>query len=73
MPLTANRLSPRWFAIIFFLIVAVALLTSDKGQIAGDGIKRWEALDALMSDHELTSDKYSIVQPLFAVPLYIAG
>ena len=58
---------------LYFLLVALILLLSDKGQIAGDGIKRWEALDTLMSKGELTADKYSIVQPLCAVPLYTVG
>lgn len=63
----------RLFATVFFLFVAVVLLFSDKGQIEGDGIKRWEALDSLMSKGKFTTDKYSIVQPLFAVPLYVIG
>lgn len=34
---------------------------------------RWEALKTLMEEHRLTADKYTILQPLFASPLYAAG
>ncbi|HEX7343964.1 MAG TPA: hypothetical protein VF398_06855 [bacterium] len=46
---------------------------SDLGQIDGDGIARWNALWQLMENHRLTGDKYSIVQPLAAIPLFVAG
>jgi hypothetical protein len=58
---------------LFFALTALALLFAGRGQIEGDGIARWEALDALMSEGRLTDDKYSIVQPLFAAPCYAAG
>lgn len=44
-----------------------------KGKITGDGVARWEALESLMEKHRLTSDKYTIIQPLFAIPLYFVG
>lgn len=61
------------YSILFFLLVVLIIFFSDKGQISGDGVLRWEALRTLMEEHRLTSDKYTIVQPLFAVPLYAIG
>src|SRR5258706_15376701 len=50
--------------------VALILGFADKGQISGDGLIRWNALVELMEHHHLTDQKYSIVMPLFAAPLY---
>ena len=49
------------------------LLFSDKGQIAGDGAVRWRALVALMDEHRLTPDRYTLEMPLAAIPLWAAG
>ncbi|HYM60017.1 MAG TPA: hypothetical protein VEZ11_03900 [Thermoanaerobaculia bacterium] len=65
--------NPISFRALFFFLVAVILLLSDKGQIAGDGVTRWNALVALAEDHRLTPDKYTLVQPMLATPLYAVG
>ena len=49
------------------------LLFSDKGQIAGDGAVRWRALVALMDEHRLTPDRYTLEMPLAAIPLWVTG
>ncbi len=61
------------FRRLFLVLVAVVLLLSDKGQIAGDGIVRWNALVALVEDHHLNPEKYSLAQPVLATPLYAIG
>lgn len=66
-------LHPSAYAGLVILLLGLIIFFSDKGQIAGDGVPRWEALTALMSEHRLTADKYSIVQPLLAVPLFLIG
>jgi hypothetical protein len=63
----------RAFVALFFLLVLAALLFSDKGQIAGDGAVRWRALVALVDEHRLTPDRYTLEMPLAAVPLWAAG
>ena len=59
-----------WLVILLLFLI---IFFSDKGQITGDGVPRWEALTALMAEHRLTADKYSLVQPLLAVPLFLIG
>jgi hypothetical protein len=63
----------RTFVALFFLLVLAALAFSDKGQIAGDGVVRWRALVALMDEHRLTPDRYTLEMPLAAIPLWAAG
>ncbi len=58
---------------IFFSIIFLVLIFSDKGVISGDGGKRWDALRTIMEDGKLTADPYSLAQPIFSIPLYIAG
>lgn len=65
--------SPRWHTALVLGILVLIIFFSDKGHISGDGDVRWNALTALMEERRLTSDKYSIVQPLVAVPLYLIG
>jgi hypothetical protein len=72
-PRTAQGQSTLTFVLPFFLLVAAALAFSDRGQIAGDGLKRWQALVELAEHGRLTADRYSLVQPLLALPLYAAG
>ncbi len=60
------------FVLLLAFILLLCVLTVHKGQISGDGIPRWKDLDALMHGR-LTDDKYSIVLPLLASPLYAAG
>lgn len=38
-----------------------------------DGQERFQALDALVLEGRLTDSRYSIIGPLFAVPLYLVG
>jgi hypothetical protein len=66
-------ISPRWYAVFVLVIVFLSIFFSDKGHISGDGEVRWNALTALMEEGWLTSDKYSLVQPLIATPLYLIG
>lgn len=68
-----KALGTRAFTALFFALVALVLLFSDKGQIAGDGVVRWRALVALASEGRLTADRYSIEMPLLALPLWTAG
>ena len=63
----------RTFVALFFLLVLAALLFSDKGQISGDGTVRWQALVALVDEHRLTPDRYTLEMPLLATPLWAAG
>jgi hypothetical protein len=67
------RSGDRAFTALFFVLVAAALLFSDKGQISGDGGVRWHALTSLMDGHRLTEDRYTLEMPLLAVPLWAAG
>lgn len=55
------------------IIIVLAVFLSHKGRISGDGQVRWEALATLIQEGRLTPDKYSIVQPLLASPLYLLG
>jgi hypothetical protein len=66
-------MSGRGYAWCFCLLVLLVLLYSDKGKIEGDGIARWEAMVALAEQGRLTEGKYSLAQPLLAMPLYAAG
>jgi hypothetical protein len=63
----------RGFVCVLTLVISLCVLTLHKGQIAGDGVLRWKALTNLMEDGRLTPDRYSIVLPLAASPLYLAG
>jgi hypothetical protein len=65
--------SDRRFAAFFFVLVLVSLLFADKGQIAGDGEVRWNALVALLDEGRLTRDRYTMEMPLAASPLYALG
>ncbi len=67
------RSGDRTFTVLFFVLVAAALLFSDKGQISGDGGVRWRALTSLMDGHRLTQDRYSLEMPLLAAPLWVGG
>lgn len=58
---------------LFFILLSLIIFFSDLGQIDGDGRARWNALWQLMENHRLTGDKYSLVQPLAAIPLFVAG
>ncbi|MED5578745.1 MAG: hypothetical protein VX794_01810 [Nitrospinota bacterium] len=58
---------------VFFSIIFVILIFSDKGVISGDGGKRWEALRTIMEEGKLTSDPYSLGQPILSIPLYLLG
>jgi hypothetical protein len=66
-------ISPRWYAVVVLAIAFLIIFFSDKGHISGDGAVRWNALTALMEERQLTSDKYSLIQPLIAAPLYLVG
>lgn len=61
------------FSVLCFALVAAVLLFSDKGRIDGDAAARFQALEAVVERGELTAERYSIVQPLLAIPLYLAG
>ncbi len=63
----------RRYTVFFFAIVVLVLAFLDKGQITGDGAIRWNALVHLIENHQLTPDKYSIIQPIFAASLYLAA
>jgi hypothetical protein len=63
----------RLLTALFFVLVAAALLFSDKGQIAGDGEVRWRALVTLMAEGRLTPERYSLEMPFAASPLWAAG
>ena len=41
--------------------------------ITGDGAARYEALDALLRHGVLSSNRYSLIGPLFSTPLYLLG
>ena len=58
---------------IFFSIIFIVLIFSDKGVISGDGGKRWDALRTIMEDGRLTKDPYSLGQPILSIPLYVVG
>ncbi len=68
-----KSLGTRTFTGLFFGLVGAILLFSDKGQVSGDGRVRFNALAALVDEGRLTPDRYSLVQPVTAVPLYLAG
>ena len=61
------------FTALFFGLVALLLLFSDKGQVSGDGRVRFDALTSLVDGGRLTADRYSLLQPIAAAPLYLAG
>ena len=67
------RVSGRAFPAAFFALVALVLLLSDKGGIGGDAEIRFRALESMVERGELTADRYSVVQPLLAAPLYFLG
>jgi hypothetical protein len=64
---------PRAFPALFLFLVAAVLLFSDKGGIGGDAEIRFRALEAMAERGELTAERYSVVQPLLATPLYYLG
>lgn len=64
-----------WAAIETLLIVGallahLALLPHD---IYADGLRRYTELENLLTNGALTQDKYSIIGPLFATPLWLIG
>ncbi len=69
----AGATGPRAFTALVFVLVALVLLFSDKGQISGDGEVRWNALVALLDEGRVTRDRYSLEMPLAASPLYVIG
>lgn len=69
---TAAR-AERGFTLALAVLLLVAVLTAHKGQIGGDGRVRFATLQTLMDEGRLSADKYSLVVPLLAVPLYVAG
>jgi hypothetical protein len=68
-----TRASSRAFPALFFALVALVLLFSDKGGIGGDAEIRFRALEAIVERGELTTERYSVVQPIVAAPLYLIG
>ncbi len=57
----------------FTLLVVLVVFLADKGQITGDGLLRWEALRAIAERGELTDAKYTLAQPVLAMPLWWLG
>lgn len=55
------------------LVLVLAVFLMDRGQVKGDGLPRWEALDTLVRSGVLDDGKYSLVFPLTAAPIYWAG
>lgn len=56
-----------------FLFVGIAVLWAIPHHIGGDGEIRFEALARLLREGRLATPRYSIVGPLFALPLHLAG
>ncbi|WP_432839461.1 hypothetical protein [Dactylosporangium sp. CA-092794] len=69
--------APRLLALLeWSLTVAgvAVLVLFQKPMLIGDGWVRYRALDALLHNpHHLTSERYSLVGPLFSTPLWIIG
>lgn len=55
------------------LFVGIAVLWAIPHHIGGDGEVRLEALVRLVREGRLATPRYSIVGPLFALPLHVAG
>ncbi len=61
------------FRSLFLVLVFALVIFSDRGAIGGDGVPRWNALQALMDEGRLTAERFTLLQPLLAAPLYVAG
>ena len=75
MTSTPERRAPDWSRLLGGLLLGLALLTLWTGPlfIRNDGLLRYEQLDRLLSSGALTPDKYSLVGPMTATPLYELG
>jgi len=59
-------------AALVLVLIALWFGTSHTIELP-DGQERFRALDALVVEGRLTDSRYSIIGPLFAVPLYLVG
>jgi hypothetical protein len=55
------------------LVIGYLLLFSARLRITSDGRHRYDALTQLLSGHGLSPDRYQLVGPLFATPLWLLG
>ncbi|MBV1855535.1 hypothetical protein [Catellatospora tritici] len=71
---TAPR-ADRSAARLDYVLLAVGLLTMvlARHRITGDGLFRYDALSRLLSGGGLSADRYPLVGPLFAAPLWWLG
>ena len=56
-----------------FLFVGLAILWIIPHHVGGDGEVRLQALDRLLHEGRLSTPRYSMVGPIFALPLHAAG
>lgn len=71
---TSRRLG-RTAAVTDYLLIAagmVSLLVTDR-HLVGDGARRFDALTQLLTGGGLSTDRYSLVGPLFAAPVWWLG
>jgi hypothetical protein len=72
-PLRRSVFTASPFTVLFFVLVFVIIIFSDRGGISGDGETRWQSLHTLMEERRLDGGRFSLIQPILAIPLYVAG
>jgi hypothetical protein len=73
---SAGEIGPRlsvWIESSLIVIGLLAQLFLLPHVISSDGTVRYQALDALLRNAALSDNKYSLIGPLFAAPLWVVG
>ena len=68
------RLKPTAVVETAFIIIGVLLLAfGQEQQLGGDGLARWEAVRLLFEHGRVSDTIYSLIGPVFSLPLWLAG
>ena len=70
-PPSAPRSAVVWDGV--FLALGIVALLAIPHDVRGDGLPRFQAIDELLRHGTIHSPRYSMVGPLFAIPLYVVG
>jgi len=76
-----HRLGPRWRLPDWRSVVETALIVAGvlaslfllRHGVYADGELRYQSVDQLLRYGVLTNDKYSLIGPLFSIPLWVVG
>jgi hypothetical protein len=65
--------APAWVETVALVLGLCLLAVTLRFDIDGDGAVRYEMLRTVVEAHQLPATKYSLIQPLAAIPLYVVG